>query len=296
MIAGFRRHLCPRRNPDPLRALQRESEVRRSAGYARASWAPRRWPPAIMCAAWKAPDGAELMRAADPTRDQSYFLFATTREQLDFLRFPLGEMEKREVRAIAAELGLADRRQARQPGYLLRARRRLHRYGRASCARMRPGPARSSIRAGRCWAATTASSISPSASARGWACPAMASRCSSLKLDAASARVVVGPRGALARHRVILRRGELAGACGRALRLRGEGPLDAPAGAGDRDAAGRTASARVELRRPKTRSRPARPACSTGSRVLGGGWIGPRRRRAGPPHRRLRNRRFSGQT
>jgi tRNA-specific 2-thiouridylase len=34
------------------------------------------------------PGGAELHRAADPARDQSYFLFATTREQLDFLRFP----------------------------------------------------------------------------------------------------------------------------------------------------------------------------------------------------------------
>jgi tRNA-specific 2-thiouridylase len=52
------------------------------------------------------PDGAELHRAADPARDQSYFLFATTGEQLDFLRFPLGGMPKPEVRAIAAELGL----------------------------------------------------------------------------------------------------------------------------------------------------------------------------------------------
>ncbi len=51
-------------------------------------------------------DGAELHRAADPARDQSYFLFATTREQLDYLRFPLGDMPKPEVRALAAELGL----------------------------------------------------------------------------------------------------------------------------------------------------------------------------------------------
>ena len=52
------------------------------------------------------PGGAELHQAADPSRDQSYFLFATTREQLDFLRFPLGGMPKTEVRAVAAELGL----------------------------------------------------------------------------------------------------------------------------------------------------------------------------------------------
>jgi tRNA-specific 2-thiouridylase len=52
------------------------------------------------------PNGAELHRAADPARDQSYFLFATTREQLDFLRFPLGELPKPAVREIARELGL----------------------------------------------------------------------------------------------------------------------------------------------------------------------------------------------
>ncbi|ONF96113.1 tRNA 2-thiouridine(34) synthase MnmA [Sphingomonas jeddahensis] len=51
-------------------------------------------------------DGSELHRAVDPARDQSYFLFATTRDQLDFLRFPLGGMPKDRVRAIAAEMGL----------------------------------------------------------------------------------------------------------------------------------------------------------------------------------------------
>ncbi|MFL6863991.1 MAG: tRNA 2-thiouridine(34) synthase MnmA [Allosphingosinicella sp.] len=53
------------------------------------------------------PHGAELHRAADPARDQSYFLFATTREQLDYLRFPLGDLPKPAVREIARELGLA---------------------------------------------------------------------------------------------------------------------------------------------------------------------------------------------
>jgi tRNA-specific 2-thiouridylase len=50
--------------------------------------------------------GAELHRAADPARDQSYFLFATTRDQLDFLRFPLGDVPKPAVREIARELAL----------------------------------------------------------------------------------------------------------------------------------------------------------------------------------------------
>ena len=51
--------------------------------------------------------GAELHCAADPRRDQSYFLFSTTPEQLDYLRFPLGHlMSKAETRALAAKYGL----------------------------------------------------------------------------------------------------------------------------------------------------------------------------------------------
>jgi tRNA-specific 2-thiouridylase len=53
------------------------------------------------------PDGPELHRAREAARDQSYFLFATTREQLAFLRFPLGGRPKAETRAIAQDLGLA---------------------------------------------------------------------------------------------------------------------------------------------------------------------------------------------
>jgi tRNA-specific 2-thiouridylase len=51
--------------------------------------------------------GAELHRAMDPARDQSYFLFATTQDQLDYLRFPLGDLPKPQVREIAEEMGLA---------------------------------------------------------------------------------------------------------------------------------------------------------------------------------------------
>jgi len=50
--------------------------------------------------------GPELHRAADPARDQSYFLYATTEAQLDFLRFPLGGLPKPEVRRIAEAAGL----------------------------------------------------------------------------------------------------------------------------------------------------------------------------------------------
>jgi len=51
-------------------------------------------------------DGRELHRAVDEGRDQSYFLFATRREQLDFLRFPLGDIPKRETRALAERFAL----------------------------------------------------------------------------------------------------------------------------------------------------------------------------------------------
>jgi tRNA-specific 2-thiouridylase len=53
------------------------------------------------------PNGPQLRRAIDPARDQSYFLFATTPEQLEFVRFPLGGLEKPQVRAEAAALGLS---------------------------------------------------------------------------------------------------------------------------------------------------------------------------------------------
>ncbi|MAP24723.1 MAG: tRNA 2-thiouridine(34) synthase MnmA [Rickettsiales bacterium] len=51
-------------------------------------------------------NGAELHRAIDPTKDQSYFLFSTTQNQLDYLRFPLGGQEKAETRALAERFGL----------------------------------------------------------------------------------------------------------------------------------------------------------------------------------------------
>jgi tRNA-specific 2-thiouridylase len=56
----------------------------------------------------EAADGAQMHKAADEARDQSWFLFATTREQLEFCRFPLGDYAaKADVRRLAAEMGLA---------------------------------------------------------------------------------------------------------------------------------------------------------------------------------------------
>jgi tRNA-specific 2-thiouridylase len=69
------------------------------------------------------PDGAELHRAVDPSRDQSWFLFATTPAQLHMCLFPLGCTRSR------AAAGACGGRKARQSGYLLRPVRRLHRCG-----------------------------------------------------------------------------------------------------------------------------------------------------------------------
>jgi tRNA-specific 2-thiouridylase len=52
------------------------------------------------------PGGPELHRALDPARDQSYFLYATTAAQLDYLRFPLGGLPKPQVRVLAEAAGL----------------------------------------------------------------------------------------------------------------------------------------------------------------------------------------------
>ena len=52
------------------------------------------------------PAGPELHRALDPARDQSYFLYATTDDQLDYLRFPLGGLPKTQVRELAEQAGL----------------------------------------------------------------------------------------------------------------------------------------------------------------------------------------------
>lgn len=49
---------------------------------------------------------AHMLKGADPAKDQSYFLFTTTQEQLDFLRFPLGHMQKSDTRQLAERFGL----------------------------------------------------------------------------------------------------------------------------------------------------------------------------------------------
>ncbi len=111
------------------------------------------------------PQGPELHRARDPGRDQSYFLFATTREQLDFCasrRWRSGESRKcarwPNVTICRSQPSPTARISASCPMAITPA-------SSASCAPARSMPAISSIRPAMCSAVTKASSISPSASA-----------------------------------------------------------------------------------------------------------------------------------
>jgi tRNA-specific 2-thiouridylase len=141
-------------------------------------------------------NGPELHRAADPARDQSYFLFATTREQLGFLRFPLGGLPKPMVRELARELALvvADKPTARTSAS---CRRRLCRGGEEGAARgggagrdRRPGGAVLGAHHG-----TDPLHGGAAARAGDWRPGRAALRGAA---GAESQRVVVGPRRALA--------------------------------------------------------------------------------------------------
>ena len=109
-----------------------------------------------------------LSRRATRSATRAISCSRTTREQLDCLRFPLGDMTKARDARAGAPLRPRGRRQARQPGHLLRAVRPLHRRDRAAQARRRRGRRHRRSRRPRARAATTASSISPSASGAAW--------------------------------------------------------------------------------------------------------------------------------
>ncbi len=144
-----------------------------------------------------------LYRPVDADRDQSYFLFATTQAQIDFLRFPLGGMSKREVREAAARMGLtvaakpdsqdicfvpqgkyADiisklRPEAAQPGDIFHVDgRHLGRHD---------GILRYTIGQRRGLGVASGEPLYV------------------VHLDAARARVIVGPKDALETHRIVLR-------------------------------------------------------------------------------------------
>jgi len=221
-----------------------------------------------------ASNGAELHAAADDVRDQSYFLFSTTQAQLDFLRFPLGDMDKNQVRAIAAELGLvnADKPDSQDICFVPQGRYTT------IVNRLKPDAARPGEivdRQGKLLGHHDGIANFTVGQRKGLGLSGHEEPLFVLKLDAANAKVIVGPRSALAARAIILREVNWLGAHDRPfparVKVRSMRPpvaaLVTPLSAG---------RAKVELDLPEDSIAPGQ-ACvfyqQDGSRVLGGGWI-----------------------
>ena len=220
------------------------------------------------------PNGVELHRAADESRDQSYFLFATTRAQLATLRFPLGGMEKQAVRAIAAELGLSN---AAKPDSQDICFVQDGRYG-ALVEKLKPQAARPGEivdEAGRVLGTHSGVIHFTVGQRKGLGLSGNAEQLFVLALDAARARVVVGPRSSLRTRNIALREvnwlADPAEAADCTVKVRS---MRAPVSA--RVAAGEGGTASVELAEAEEAIAPGQ-ACVfyKGDRVLGGGWIAP---------------------
>jgi len=217
-------------------------------------------------------NGAQLHTAAESARDQSYFLFATTQAQLDYLRFPVGEMPKAEVRAIAAELGLVT---AAKPDSQDICFVPDGRYT-TVIDRLRPYAARPGEivdLGGTVVGRHDGITHFTVGQRKGLGLSGNGEPLFVLKLDAAQARVVVGPRSALASTVFTLRNVNWLTAA--------NGPIDCqvkvrsmrppvPAWVMPLDGG----AARVELKSPEDAVAPGQ-ACVfyDGARVLGGGWI-----------------------
>jgi tRNA-specific 2-thiouridylase len=220
--------------------------------------------------------GAELHAAADTTRDQSYFLFATTQAQLDYLRFPLGDMEKTEVRAIAAELGLVNAAKPDSQDICFVPEGRYT----TIVNRLRPDAARAGDivdQAGAVLGRHDGITHFTVGQRKGLNLSGNAEPLFVLKLDAANARVIVGPRSALGSSSMMLRdvnwlaAHESAAPFECRVKTRSMRPPVAATVTPLPDGA-----ARVDLAAPEDAIAPGQ-ACvfyaADGSRVLGGGWL-----------------------
>ena len=223
--------------------------------------------------------GPELHRAADPARDQSYFLFSTTPEQLAFLRFPLGHLRsKAETRALAARHGLpvADKPDSQDICFVPNGN-----YA-AVIEKLRPGaaePGEIVDATGRVLGEHRGVIHYTIGQRRGLGIGGLADPLYVVRLDVERRQVVVGPKEMLATRRVPVREvnwlgdGAFAEAAERQIEVRVRStrpPLPAvlrPLSATE---------AEVELLAPEEGVSPGQ-ACvfydPEGSRVLGGGWI-----------------------
>jgi tRNA-specific 2-thiouridylase len=224
--------------------------------------------------------GWELYRAADKERDQSYFLFATTRAQLGFLRFPLGGLSKDETRKLARRFGLpvAGKSDSQDICFVPTGR-----YTQV-IERLRPGAAEAGNIVhidGRVLGRHNGIINYTIGQRRGLGVPAR-EPLYVLKLDAARREVVVGPREALRTRSIKLREVNWLGdeplerfaASGEELlaRIRSTGPLQPARLSLDTDG-----GVTVELAHGEDGVSPGQAcvfyAADGGERVLGGGWI-----------------------
>ena len=235
------------------------------------------------------PEGAELHRAVDKRRDQSYFLFATTREQLDFLRFPLGGLEKDEVRAEAERHGLAvaDKPDSQDICFVPQGS-----YA-SVVEKLRPGaadPGEIVHVDGRVMGRHEGIIHYTIGQRRGLGLGGETEPLFVVRLEPEARRVIVGPKTALARDAVILRSlnwlpaGEIP-AEGRAVQVKLRSVSEPAPARIYRRADG---AAEVVLDEPQFGIAPGQAAvCYDGERVLGGGWIAAAESRviAGAPSR-----------
>ena len=215
--------------------------------------------------------GVELHRAIDESRDQSYFLFATTPEQLSFLRFPLGGMTKPRVREIAAELGLvnAEKPDSQDICFVSDDYANVVKTFVPDSAR----PGEIVDEAGRVVGLHEGVAHFTVGQRKGLGLSGNEEPLFVLSLDAAKARVVVGPRSSL-RTRVFDLHGvnwlaDPGDAHDCTVKVRSMRP-PVPASVAQLE----NGRARVELAAPEEAIAPGQ-ACVfyKGSRVLGGGWI-----------------------
>ena len=218
--------------------------------------------------------GPELHRAIDPARDQSYFLFRTTREQLEFLRFPLGDLPKAETRAIAEELALAV---AAKPDSQDICFVPEGRYA-AVIEKLRPGAAEPGDIVhvdGRVLGRHRGVIHYTVGQRRGLGIALDGEPLYVIRLDAANRRVVVGPVADLARREVAVREVNwLSPSPMPPTGIRVEAKLRSAAEPAAATVAARGAGAMIAFDQPQFGVAPGQAAVFySGTRVLGGGWI-----------------------
>jgi tRNA-specific 2-thiouridylase len=217
---------------------------------------------------------SEMRRGADPRRDQSYFLYTTTQDQLEYLRFPLGGMAKPDVRRLAEEFGLivADKPDSQDICFVPNGD-----YA-SVVTRLRPEAAEPGeiVHVEGTVLGRHDGVIHFTVGQRKGLGIAAAEPLYVVKLDAAARRVVVGPREALARKTVTLRElnwlGEAIPAEGLdvSVKLRSA----QPAVAARIFMADETGTARLELYMAEYGVAPGQAGVIyDGERLLGGGWI-----------------------